>query len=715
MRTFRHPGVIKVFDTVETESYIYLATERVIPLEWSVRRKALSEETCKWGLYTVANTVAFINDEASSVHGNVRLSSIFMSGSGEWKMGGFEILSSVKDDEAVIYRYGGSMREADRYAPREVVTSGWETIKKNPISAVDSYGFGLLLLEVFSGRFVSSDQIGVTKHIPPTMHQSYRRLLNSNPRARVSVSHFCEQGMRAGGFFQTPLIRLSEAIGSLGLKSDREREELLSELDQVANDFPEEFFTVKVLPELLKSVEFGGGGSKVFATCMKIGKKLSDDEWDSKLIPVIIRLFANPDRAVRIFLLDSLPDMIDHLSQKTVNDKIFPQMVTGFTDVAPLVREQTVKSILIIITKLADRTVNGELLKYLAKTSNDEQPGIRTNTTICMGKLARSLSAGTRQKVLIAAFSRSLRDPFVHARNAALMALAATADLFSDDDCAFRILPALCPLLVDKEKIVRDQANKTFDIFVQGVRKHAMTLSDTVSPAPAAAIAGGVTRVGSSQTDAAVAGWTGWAISSFTNKISTVGGDIQPGNLCLQPPKLNRSISVPPATDTGLQHVNRPSSKAISQQANQKPSKEASRSSIGPDTPESIGQEDDIDEAWGDMNGESFFDAPLDAVNDPEPKSVPVSFNDGGEPDFEGWLTAQKQIKQQSKSSIVSRSSAKIQSRQGVVRTTTTGSVGQSAGLKKLANTAPKSGLVVSKQSSLSSKEAEDDWGDAWQ
>lgn len=84
---------------------------------------------------------------------------------------------------------------------------------------------------------------------------------------------------------------------------------------------------MKVLPELLKSVEFGGGGPKVFASVMKIGKKLSDEEWESKITPVIVRLFSNPDRAIRVCLLDCLPSMIDHLSQKVVNDRIFPQMV----------------------------------------------------------------------------------------------------------------------------------------------------------------------------------------------------------------------------------------------------------------------------------------------------------------------------------------------------------------------------------------------------
>ena len=48
-------------------------------------------------------TVKFINDEASSIHGAIRVASIYTSESGEWKVGGFEVLSSTKDDEAIIY------------------------------------------------------------------------------------------------------------------------------------------------------------------------------------------------------------------------------------------------------------------------------------------------------------------------------------------------------------------------------------------------------------------------------------------------------------------------------------------------------------------------------------------------------------------------------------------------------------------------------------
>lgn len=48
-------------------------------------------------------TVKFINSDASSIHGNLKVGSVYTSESGEWKLGGFEVLSSIKDDESTIY------------------------------------------------------------------------------------------------------------------------------------------------------------------------------------------------------------------------------------------------------------------------------------------------------------------------------------------------------------------------------------------------------------------------------------------------------------------------------------------------------------------------------------------------------------------------------------------------------------------------------------
>ena len=56
------------------------------------------------------------------------------------------------------------------------------------------------------------------------MQQSYKRLVNANPKLRLPPGQFLEQGKRNGGFFETPLIRLTQDVESLGLKSEEERD-----------------------------------------------------------------------------------------------------------------------------------------------------------------------------------------------------------------------------------------------------------------------------------------------------------------------------------------------------------------------------------------------------------------------------------------------------------------------------------------------------------
>jgi SCY1-like protein 1 len=61
---------------------------------------SLEKEHC---LISLQKTLKFINGDATSVHGCIRASSIFTGESGEWKLAGFEVLSSLKEDDPVIY------------------------------------------------------------------------------------------------------------------------------------------------------------------------------------------------------------------------------------------------------------------------------------------------------------------------------------------------------------------------------------------------------------------------------------------------------------------------------------------------------------------------------------------------------------------------------------------------------------------------------------
>jgi SCY1-like protein 1 len=388
--------------------------------------------------------------------------------------------------------------------------------------------------------------------------------------------------------------------------------------------------------------------------------------------------------------------------------------------VAPVVREQTVKAVLTIIGKLSDRTINGELLKYLAKTSNDEQPGIRTNTTICLGKISKNLGVSTRSKVLIAAFSRSLRDPFVHARNAALMALAVTSDAFNEDDCANKILPAVCPCLIDKEKLIREQANKTMEAYLQRVRKFASSMPDTALPPPSAAETSNTTtpRMSTPQPSEA-ASWTGWAISSFTNKVSAAAGEIQANSNGSAAPA-NRSNSAPLTNEVRRPAPGTASASALHRQAVATPPALSTRTSTSSNAQDyfqdSNAAEDDMD-AWGDMEEEPFFDAASETTPKISTLSAANPFQDDGEPDFAGWLAAQQKKPGAGKPlpKGLAKPAANGSRPATAGRVASTGSVG-GAGAKKAAITAAKPKPVVAKKIDTAPKSADDDegWGDGW-
>jgi SCY1-like protein 1 len=88
----------------------------------------------------------------------------------------------------------------------------------------------------------------------------------------------------------------------------------------------------------------------------------------------------------------------------------------------------------------------------------DPEPSIRTNTCILLGRLAPLLGPNTKKRVLVPAFARSLKDSFVHARVAGLMAFMATVDVFDKDDLAGKVIPNMAFTMVDKEKWVLESS-----------------------------------------------------------------------------------------------------------------------------------------------------------------------------------------------------------------------------------------------------------------
>ena len=220
---------------------------------------------------------------------------------------------------------------------------------------------------------------------------------------------------------------------------------------------------------------------------------------------------------MRIQLLTSLDNFIQYLDDKTIENDIFPAVSTGFTDTVPAMREMTVKSMLQLTGRLSESVIDNQLLKFLAKAQTDPEPPIRTNTTICISKISCHFSDATKRKVLIPAFLRAVKDPFVHGRNAGVLSLGCTAQYYAEPDIATRILPALCPLLMDHEKVVRDQAVKTVKMFLERIERHHAGIVEPTPAAPRSA------QQGQQDTQQA-AGWASWATSLASKYVQPTSG-----------------------------------------------------------------------------------------------------------------------------------------------------------------------------------------------
>ncbi|KAJ1975728.1 Nuclear aminoacylation-dependent tRNA export pathway component [Dimargaris verticillata] len=576
LRTMRHPDLLNYVDGLETADLIYIVTQPVVPLRAYLAEHHGDAQLVLWGLYKIAQALEFLNGTCQVVHGNVRASSVFVTAAGEWRLGGFEVMSKPADTDPVIKSYYSLLPDIGPYSPPEIDHGQrWEVLQDNAtLGLLDAWQFACLMCEAYSNRPLRSDQDLSTAAIPSaTMTRGYRQLLQPTPTTRWTVAQFRAAGEKPGGYFDTEFIRTNLFLENINVKDEQEKTAFFQQLSQHVGDFPPTFCTHKVLPELLKCLEFAAGGPLVLKAVVAIGQRLSDEEYAQHITPTIVKLFAIPDRALRFSLLECLDQFIPHATDKTMDSVIFPHVAAGFVDTAPAIREQTVKALVVMAPKLSASTLQRGVLTALTKLVHDPEPGIRTNSLICVGKLGKHFTAANHTTQVAPLFARSLRDPFSHARAAALMAISATAEYQDAKDLATKLLPVVCPALLDKDKVVRVQAAKTAQTLLKRVDAAAqempassptMSASGTKMPGINGSSGAGVALAGDGGQEG---GWSGWAVSSLSRGLTALGTTMVSARLsdggvtstsplvtstASPPPSALSSASAVPPTTTGL-------------------------------------------------------------------------------------------------------------------------------------------------------------------
>lgn len=534
LKTLRHPSILTYLDSHETDKAVFLATEYVEPLSSHLTEVSKDvrqrDQYLSWGIFQVTRALSFLNNDGNLRHNNVCISSVFVNQAGEWKLGNVEHMAGLTEGDGVPIKILSAL---EKYSPPEKA----DVMKQRLITkcSTDMWGLGCLMWEVYNGILPQQSALRNSQKIPKSLITVYSELIAPTPNARPNPADVITRCRRTDGFFKNDLVDTLLFLEEIQIKEKNDKNKFFSSLAMLLEHFPSNVCRNKILPHLINAYEYGEAGAAVLTPLLKLGNSLDDAEYQKKIVPCVVKLFNCNDRSTRSKLLQQMEHYIGHLQPSTINDQIFPQIANGFLDTNPMIREQTIKSVIHLSPKLNYNNLNVEILRHFARLqSKDEQGGIRTNTTVCLGKIAQHLHPQIRQKVLISAFIRAMRDPFPPARTAGVLALAATQQYFLMSEVASRILPALCQLAVDPEKSVRDHVFRTIKGFLGKLEK--LSEDPTLRESMEADV-----HASTPSLSNAAATWAGWAVTAVTAKFYRSQSDTGKPTT----PRIGRSIHKP--------------------------------------------------------------------------------------------------------------------------------------------------------------------------
>lgn len=510
LKLVKYPGILRTVDYIESDSYLYIVTEAVVPLITYMQSQSTKSEAYKlFGIHAISAAMQFINTTCKCLHGNLNIfDSVFVTRLGDWRLFGFELLTNLTSDpDQPVYRLSGSAPQFSTAAPPEVTSQGIEAIRSFPLK-LDSYrlaAFIHLVLVTKDFSQVNSPDMLSMQGISAKLASPLKKLGSIKPTLRCTIEKFNQE---TSTFFEsTPVVRFDAALKDI--KFNGTEEQRLNfykhELAQFVGDrdqalYPSGFLDYKLLPELIEQYKNTKKAKSVAATgpvspeemqqrqetvlvllgyIIQFGIALDQARFRQIVTPIIVDAFLMSDRQVRLLLLTHLKSYEHFLTDLEVQQNIFYPLVTGFHDTNFTIRENTLTSITVIIDKVSVKQVNQDLLKLLAKSQVDPKPSIRVNTLILVIRISSKIYKLSRNNVLITALSKALRDSFVPCKMKALEGFENLRDGFSLEEICSKVLGHLAISLMDpKSAKVRLAAKRIFQLYLALVEEHALSLPD---------------------------------------------------------------------------------------------------------------------------------------------------------------------------------------------------------------------------------------------
>lgn len=470
-KILRIPGLCRVLETFDSDPQsTFIVTERTTPFPWDELPSLLKNpEAIQVGILQLLKTLMHLNTFAL---GTLSPDSIFIDSKGQWTLFGLELCTERSQLDPGLF--GSHMRLYNSLM-------GLPTVSED-VGKVDTMQLGRLICKLLGG----------SAHVPKDWQMATQGL----SQGHTSIQNYTKKLQATNTWAKNPLIPLHQQLEEMHIRDPEGKLVVMTNLQNAY--FDDKTLFHHLLPDFVKGMlipELTNVLSWIIST------QISNPSALTKVIPLLAifldltieqehlpesskqllySCFALQDRQTRFLLLIYLPKIVNHLEKREVSDKIYPRYSMGLADTDSTLRLQTLKSIPVIVPYITERQLNNEMLRYLAKTQVDVDVEIRAWTVIIITKISTLLSSssGNRANILATAFTKSLKDPNIKTRLAALYGLSETINLFDVKTIANKILTVIAPGLLDKDPLVRSKAKTLFQRYLNKLEDEAKLLQD---------------------------------------------------------------------------------------------------------------------------------------------------------------------------------------------------------------------------------------------
>uniref|UniRef100_A0A1E1W001 Protein kinase domain-containing protein n=1 Tax=Pectinophora gossypiella TaxID=13191 RepID=A0A1E1W001_PECGO len=368
---YRHPCIIRYISAWQQRSTLHLATEYVQPLS-HILNSQTPLQLCI-GLNNILRALVFLHEQAGMSHNNVSISAIYVTGDGQWKLGGLEYLCAFTELTP------GYLKQARIHRYDKAVDPNEESYDN--VSKVDQYGFAVLVEDAFKGH--KDDEVPYLREF-----KTYCRdmLQHTNPVKRPKLSEVLQHN-----FFNHEFITIYKFLNFLPLKSEEERCDFFTNILDTLKCYDEETVAKQLGGLLLSRLTMLDQTARkdVIPFILKPKNERSQNAEHSGFFsisvykehvkPRLMQLFAVRDTQIRMLLLTHFSKFVHMFSHEELSQHILPELLLGIKDTD----DNLVASTLICLSELvpilgADTVIGGKRSKLFT----DGRPNPKSNLVL---------------------------------------------------------------------------------------------------------------------------------------------------------------------------------------------------------------------------------------------------------------------------------------------------------------------------------------------